>query len=156
MVYGWQVLTKQILWVWRQEIDQPPIIGYLFHPIWILFCWSVSDNRVCIVFCGYGYRAVDIFAAAAGDALDGVALVVICLDQTGTGFVEQCLSRKIGYVDISADYSFLSEVEKLDDLAKRNGVTAMLSVGVAPGLTNMLAARARERMERVDRIDRPT
>ncbi len=75
--------------------------------------------------------------------------MVICLDQTDTRFVEQCLSRGIHYVDISADYGFLSEVEKLDELAKQNGATAMLSVGVAPGLTNMLAARARERMERV-------
>ena len=55
--------------------------------------------------------------------------------------------------DISADYGFLSGVEKLDGLAKQNGATAMLSVGVVPGLSNMLAARARERMERVDRID---
>ena len=98
-------------------------------------------------------RAVDIFAAHNAVALDDVALVVVCLDQTDTRFVEQCLGRAIHYVDISADDGFLSEVEKLGELAKRNGVTAMLSVGVAPGLTNMLAARARERMERVDRID---
>ncbi len=98
-------------------------------------------------------RAVDILAADCADGLDGVALVVVCLDQTDTRFVEQCLSRGIHYVDISADYSFLSEVEKLDELAKRNGATAMLSVGVAPGLTNLLAAAARARMERVDRID---
>ena len=98
-------------------------------------------------------RAIDIFAADSTNALDDVALVVVCLDQTDTRFVEQCLSRGIHYVDISADYDFLSRVEKLDELAKQNGVTAMLSVGVAPGLTNMLAAHAREGMEQVDRID---
>jgi len=98
-------------------------------------------------------RALDIFVTDVGEALDGVALALVCLDQTDTRFVEQCLSRGIHYIDISADYEFLSQVEDLDDLAKRHGATAMLSVGVAPGLTNMLAARARERMERVDRID---
>jgi hypothetical protein len=97
--------------------------------------------------------AVDIFGAEAADALDGIALALVCLDQTDTRFVEQCLSRGIHYVDISADYDFLSQVENLDDLAKRNGATAMLSVGVAPGLTNMLAARAQEKMKSVDRID---
>lgn len=98
-------------------------------------------------------RRLDIFAADSTDALDGVTLVVVCLDQTDTGFVEQCLSRAIHYIDISADDSFLSQVEKLDALARQNHVTAMLSVGVAPGLTNMLAARVRENMERIDRID---
>lgn len=98
-------------------------------------------------------RVVDIFAADAGGALEDVALVLVCLDQTDTRFVEQCLSRGIHYVDISAEHAFLSQVETLDDLAKRNGATALLSVGTAPGLTNLLAARARDRMTRLDRID---
>jgi len=98
-------------------------------------------------------RAVDIFAADAGDALDGVTLALVCLDQTDTRFVAQCLSRGIHYVDISADYGFLSQVEALDGLARRHGATAMLSVGVAPGLTNMLAAEARKKMQSVERID---
>ncbi|MAN61999.1 MAG: hypothetical protein CMI60_08620 [Parvibaculum sp.] len=98
-------------------------------------------------------RALDIFEADSGRALDGVALTVVCLDQTKTRFVEQCLSRGIHYLDISADYTFLSQVEKVDDLARRNGVTALLSVGTAPGLTNLLAARTRDKMDSVDRID---
>lgn len=98
-------------------------------------------------------RAVDIFAADAGDALSDVALALVCLDQTGAHFVEQCLSRGIHYVDISADHAFLSRVEALDELARTNGATAMLSVGTAPGLTNLLAARAREKMDHLDRVD---
>ena len=102
---------------------------------------------------GVKARALDIFAADSQCALDDVALVLVCLDQTDTRFVEQCLSRGLHYVDISADHSFLSKVEKLDDLAKHNGSTAMLSVGTAPGLTNLLAGRAGGMMERLDRID---
>jgi short subunit dehydrogenase-like uncharacterized protein len=104
---------------------------------------------------GYGTEghALEIFSADITDALDGVALVLVCLDQSDTRFVEQCLTRAIHYVDISADYDFLSQVEKLDQLAKQNSVTAMLSVGVAPGLTNMLAAQVYKEMEQVDRID---
>lgn len=98
-------------------------------------------------------RAVDLFAADAGDALDDVALALVCLDQTGTHFVEQCLSCGIHYVDISADHAFLAQVEALDGFARTKGATAMLSVGTAPGLTNLLAARAKEKMEHPDRID---
>ena len=98
-------------------------------------------------------RAVDIYSATDGDALNGVALVIVCLDQTDTRFVKRCLSRGIGYLDITAEYAFLSQVEDFDALAKENNATALLSVGVAPGLTNLLAARACARMDRVDRLD---
>ncbi len=54
-------------------------------------------------------RAMDIFSSNAANALDGVTLVVVCLDQADTGFVRQCLALGIHYVDISADYSFLSK-----------------------------------------------
>ncbi len=98
-------------------------------------------------------RKIDIFARNNEIALDGITLVLVCLDQSNTRFVEQCLVRGIHYVDISANNDFLSKVEKLDNLAKKNGAVALLSAGVAPGLTNMLAARVWEGMEFVDRID---
>jgi len=98
-------------------------------------------------------RVIDIFSASSANALDGVTLALVCLAQSDTRFVEQCLKRGIHYIDISAEYEFLSRVEKLDNLAKQNGASAVLSVGVAPGLTNMLAARAKEKMGDVERID---
>ncbi|HXV25913.1 MAG TPA: saccharopine dehydrogenase NADP-binding domain-containing protein [Alphaproteobacteria bacterium] len=116
---------------------------------------SLDKAKAAAAGIGHGAegRAVDILTEDAGGVLDGVTLALACLSQTDTRFVEQCLSRGVHYVDISADYDFLLRVEKLDGLAKRHGATAILSVGVAPGLTNMLAARARQRMERVERID---
>ncbi len=104
---------------------------------------------------GQGVEAgvVDISDVEVKTELDGVMLVIVCLDQADIRFAEECLSRGIHYVDISADYDFLYKVENLDSLAKRSGAAAILSVGVAPGLTNMLAARAKDQMERVDRID---
>ncbi|MCW9033529.1 MAG: saccharopine dehydrogenase NADP-binding domain-containing protein [Alphaproteobacteria bacterium] len=102
---------------------------------------------------GVTARSIDIFAARATDALDNVAIVVVCLDQTDTEFVQHCLSRGIHYVDISAEYSFLSEVDKLDTLAQAAGAKAILSVGTSPGLTNMLAERVKTKMGQVDQID---
>jgi len=98
-------------------------------------------------------RGMDIFAPDAGRALDDVALVLVCLDQTDTQFAAQCLSRGIHYVDISADHTFLSRIDALDGLAQTNSATGVLSVGTAPGLTNLLAARAKQKMARLDRID---
>lgn len=98
-------------------------------------------------------RSIDVFAANVTNELNGVEFVLVCLDQSDTRFVEQCFERGIHYVDISADYDFLSRVEKLDGLARQHGSMAILSVGVAPGLTNMLAAAVREKMKSVERID---
>ena len=100
-----------------------------------------------------GARAIDVLAAGEAAPLEGVGLVLVCLDQESTHFVEECLARGISYVDISARSRFLSRVEHLDGLARENRSTALLSVGVSPGLTNLLAAHARKKMERVDRID---
>jgi short subunit dehydrogenase-like uncharacterized protein len=98
-------------------------------------------------------RAIDIRSPEAATELEEIDLVVVCLDQENVGFAEQCLSRGIHYVDISAHYTFLAKVEQLDELARSHGATAILSVGVAPGLTNLLAARVVELMDRVDRLD---
>lgn len=102
---------------------------------------------------GTGARAFDLFAGEVGDALDGVGLVIVCLDQDDPRFVEACLRRGVHYVDISAHYGFLEKVEALDELAREGGATAILSVGVSPGLTNLLAARAVALIGSVDRLD---
>lgn len=98
-------------------------------------------------------RVVDVSRNDLGAALDNVSATVVCIDQREIRFVEACLSRGVHYVDISARYDFLSRVEGLDPVARRAGSTAILSVGVAPGLTNLLAARAVQYMVRVDGLD---
>lgn len=54
--------------------------------------------------------ALDISYAYENDELlNQVAVVVMCLDQPDTHFVEQCTQRGIHYIDISASYEFLSQ-----------------------------------------------
>ena len=116
---------------------------------------SLAKARAAAAGIGHGVeaRALDIFAVDNAAALDGVALVLVCLDQTDRRFAAQCLARGLRYLDISADYGFLSQVEELDACARQTGATALLSVGVAPGLTNLLAARACATMAGVARLD---
>jgi saccharopine dehydrogenase-like NADP-dependent oxidoreductase len=52
------------------------------------------------------------------------------------------------------DISFMPEdALELDDLARARGVTAVVDCGVAPGMTNMLAACGAQRLERTDSIE---
>ena len=85
--------------------------------------------------------------------LKDVKLVIMCLDQTDTTFVRACLHSGAHYVDVSANGQFLLQAERWDDEAKANGGTAVLSVGLAPGLTNLLAAHAVSQLDRTDSID---
>jgi saccharopine dehydrogenase-like NADP-dependent oxidoreductase len=84
---------------------------------------------------------------------DNVALVVMCVENQDTGFVEQCIDRGIHYVDISATYELLSRIESLDDKARECGSTVLLSVGLAPGLTNLLASHCTAVLKEVHSVD---
>lgn len=82
-----------------------------------------------------------------------VKLVIMCLDQTNTSFVRACFLNGIHYVDVSARHSFLTQVEELGEEAREKGVTAVLSLGLAPGLTNLLSLEAKKRMDHMDELD---
>ncbi|WP_206455818.1 saccharopine dehydrogenase NADP-binding domain-containing protein [Aurantimonas marina] len=116
---------------------------------------SLAKATACAARIGEGVtgRVLDVNSGNLGTQLDGVALVLVSVDQADTGFAKQCLSHGVDYLDVTAGYEFLRRVSSLDGLAKRNGATAALSVGVAPGLTNLMAAHAVKAMDRTDRID---
>jgi len=80
-------------------------------------------------------------------------VVVMCTDQEEPLLAQQALSAGAHYVDITADLRRLEELEQLDSLARRNRATGVLSVGLAPGLTNLRAARATQRLDHPARLD---
>lgn len=85
-------------------------------------------------------------------ALDGVGCVVGCVTAPDAAFVTACLERGIDYVDISPSDSFLRTVEGLDETAEQHGATAVLSVGLAPGMTTLLATAGRSTLDSADAI----
>jgi len=52
----------------------------------------------------------------------------------------------IHYIDISASYHILSRIETLHEEAEEAGATAVLSVGLVPGLTNLLVKHSQSRL----------
>ncbi|MDT8304922.1 MAG: saccharopine dehydrogenase NADP-binding domain-containing protein [Anaerolineae bacterium] len=87
------------------------------------------------------------------ELLDGVALVIICLDLPDTRFAEMCLRRGIHYIDITAEDPFLQQMEALDQVARDSGSTAVLSVGLSPGITNLLAGHSRGHFDVLEQLD---
>lgn len=96
---------------------------------------------------------LNIKDAVDPEILKDVKMVVMCLDQEDTAFVRTCFKSGVHYVDVSANDSFLSQLEGLHAEAAASHVTAVLSVGLAPGLTNLLALRAKNLMDKTNAID---
>jgi len=67
--------------------------------------------------------------------------------------MDAAFTAKANYVDLALyDYSsFLKQME-LNDKWKEAGLTALLNAGSAPGITNVLAAHAADRLDHVDAI----
>ncbi|WP_265520843.1 saccharopine dehydrogenase NADP-binding domain-containing protein [Oerskovia flava] len=86
-------------------------------------------------------------------ALDGVGVVVLCVEPGDDRVARLCVEHGAGLVDVSATRTQLEAVERLDAQARRAGSPMLLSVGVAPGLTNLLARRAHEGVGGAERID---
>lgn len=102
-----------------------------------------------------GSMALDIFDPELNveKALDDVSLVIMCLDQQNTSFVEQIIRKGVDYIDITAASDFLTAMERLDDFAKKAASSVVISIGLEPGLTNLLASRIVAALDETQHID---
>ncbi|OUQ86350.1 saccharopine dehydrogenase [Brevibacillus brevis] len=97
---------------------------------------------------------LDIHKPLDQSMLEKVKLVVMCLDQWDTAFVEGCMRNGTHYLDISANGHFLTQIEQWGSQTEtKNMGTAVLSVGLAPGLTNLLAGEAHRLLDQVSELD---
>lgn len=85
--------------------------------------------------------------------LDDVAVVVMCLDAPDTRFIRQIFQRGIHYVDITAEDVLFQKIESLSDVAITNGSTAILSVGLTPGLSNLLTRHIQTQFDLLEQVD---
>jgi len=56
------------------------------------------------------------------------------------------------YLDINDDWEPTLEMLEMDERARRAGVTAVVGMGASPGISNLLAAKAMRRLDRVDAV----
>jgi saccharopine dehydrogenase-like protein len=99
-------------------------------------------------------RAVDVGDPdAVGRAIADARVVVMCVERANEAVARACLERGVHIVDISASAPVLEAIARLDDLATTQNATAALSVGVAPGLTNLLARHCVDRLPGARRLD---
>ncbi len=73
------------------------------------------------------------------DALADVALVIVCFDIDSLELPKACIARSIDYVDITASIEVIERLKTLNEIEKDKGVSIVSSVGLAPGLSSLLA-----------------
>lgn len=73
------------------------------------------------------------------EAIGSARVVVMAVERANAAVARACLTRGIHYVDVSASAEILESIERLDGVAREHGATAVLSVGLSPGVTNLLA-----------------
>jgi saccharopine dehydrogenase (NAD+, L-lysine-forming) len=82
--------------------------------------------------------------------LKNAQLVIMCLDQSDSRFLEACILGRVTYIDITASADFHRMAERLGNVAKHIETTAILSVGLAPGLTNLLVKYITAEFDEID------
>jgi hypothetical protein len=70
--------------------------------------------------------------------MEGVSCVIVCVDQQNTTLVEFCDKHAIDYMDVTANSDY---IEKIQRLQLQGTSRILLGVGLAPGLTNLLAEK---------------
>lgn len=86
--------------------------------------------------------------------LDGADCVVNAASHTlNVPVMEACLAVGAHYTDLGGLFHWALRQYELDAAFREAGLAAAISMGSAPGLTNMLAAAAAERLETVESIE---
>lgn len=101
-------------------------------------------------------KAVELEAdgsSVSAGLLPCVDVLVNCVEEASARFAAQCLAAGVHYVDISATASVLHDIHRLWGSTGEVRSSAILSVGVAPGLTNLLTRWAVDRLGPLRHVD---
>jgi hypothetical protein len=101
-------------------------------------------------------RRVDVGDVAGFERVladERISAVVLCVEPPDARIARACLASGVHVVDVGASWPLLREVEGLVELAVGHAATAVLSVGLAPGLTNLLARQAVDELGGAERVD---
>lgn len=66
--------------------------------------------------------------------------------------VKACIDAGVHFLDIDDDFDSTRESLELDDEAKKAGITAIKGCGASPGITNIIAKHAADKLDKVDDI----
>ncbi|MBP3192079.1 saccharopine dehydrogenase family protein [Natronogracilivirga saccharolytica] len=94
---------------------------------------------------GNGARGIALDAAdsaAVEKALEGMTLVISCIDQEVPHLLRSAVTGGLAYIDISAELDLWERARELEDDAKKNGARVLIGSGLVPGTAGVMAREA--------------
>lgn len=86
-------------------------------------------------------------------ALDGVRLVINCIDLSEPHLLHAAVNRGHAYLDITAHTAFWQQACALHDEARRTGARVLLGAGLVPGIANVMARAAVDRIGQAEQLN---
>jgi saccharopine dehydrogenase (NAD+, L-lysine-forming) len=105
---------------------------------------------------GHGVRGRPIDVddpASIAAALDGVGLVVSCIDQREPHVLRAAIAHGLAYTDITPHLMQRRPTEAMKTDAVRSGARILLGAGLAPGISSMFARLGADRVGDVVRVE---
>lgn len=130
------------------------------HPRNRVVCADIDEGRTRAFAAGLGSRRVSVVradvTAPAGLArvLRGSNVVINCTQHThNLAVMRAALEARLHYVDLGGLFTWTRRQLRMGEAFERAGLTAILGMGCAPGITNILSRMAVERLGRVERLE---
>ena len=102
-------------------------------------------------------RRIDVTDPSSfADALDGVAVVVSCIDQPDRALLHAAIERGLGYTDITPHLTELGRgaaYEAIDAAARASGAHVVLGAGLVPGISSVMVRALAETLGGADSIE---
>lgn len=92
-------------------------------------------------------RQLDVSKDWANHELNDVGMVIMSLDLLSPEFAKHCLKSGIHYIDITASQVLINNLEGLKGETKENNATGIISVGLDPGISNLLVKQCSREMD---------
>ena len=108
---------------------------------------------------GHGVRGrrIDIAdPSSIAAALEGVTVVISCIDQPGRTLLWAAIERGLNYTDITPHLTELGRGEaydKIDAAARASGASLVLGTGIVPGISNVMVCALADALGGADEIE---
>ena len=116
-----------------------------------------ADEVAATIGHGARGRRIDIaLPSSIAPALEGVGVVISCIDQPGRLLLWAAVERGLRYTDISPHLTELGHgaaYEKVDAGARASGACVVLGTGIVPGISNVMVRALADELGGADRVE---
>jgi saccharopine dehydrogenase-like NADP-dependent oxidoreductase len=118
---------------------------------------ALADEAAAAIGHGVRGRSIDITVPSSiAAALEGVAVVISCIDQPGRALLRAAIERGLGYTDITPHLTELGRgagFETIDATARTSGARLVLGTGIVPGISNVMVRALADTLGGADEIE---